>query len=166
MIMTKRNNIFKNEKSNKKSNPKASKQQHFDYKKSDPHNIDDSQTYERGVVNNIFISSLNINLNLNINISIPPSPKSTKGNGSRIDTNQSIDEIKEPSAADKVKLEKMMSLRDFILRESINNESMRNEDLSVIDDEMPISTINKNLKPDYVQDLIEKIQPQICKSVA
>ena len=105
-------------------------------------------------------------MNLNINISIPPSPKSTKGNGSRIDTNQSIDEIKEPSAADKVKLEKMMSLRDFILRESINNESMRNEDLSVIDDEMPISTINKNLKPDYVQDLIEKIQPQICKSVA
>ena len=43
----------------------------------------------KGVVNNIFITNLNINLNLNINISIPPSPKSTRGNGSRLDSNQS-----------------------------------------------------------------------------
>ena len=36
--------------------------------------------------------------------------------------------------------------------------SMRNEDLSIIDDEMPIkNTINKNLKPEYVQGLIDKI---------
>jgi hypothetical protein len=43
-------------------------------------------------------------------------------------------------------------------RESIN-ESVRNEDLSIIDDEMPIhNNINKNLKSkEYVQDIIEKI---------
>ena len=73
-------------------------------------------------MNNIFISNLNINLNLNINISIPPSPKSTRNNGSRLDT--SLEEIKEPL-----------------------KEGSRNEDLSVIDDEMPIKDkINKNIK--------------------
>ena len=46
---------------------------------------------DKSVVNNIFISNLNINLNLNINISIPPSPKSTRNNGSQLDTYNSIE---------------------------------------------------------------------------
>ena len=45
-------------------------------------------------VNNIFISNLNINVNLNINISIPPSPLSTRGNGSRIESFQSQEDLK------------------------------------------------------------------------
>ena len=44
------------------------------------------------------------------------------------------------------------------VQESDMDKSMRNEDLSIIDDEMPIKNcINKNLKQEYVQDLIEKI---------
>ena len=39
------------------------------------------------------------------------------------------------------------------------NVSCRYEDLSVIDDEMPLQNkvINKNLKSDYVQGIIEQI---------
>lgn len=56
----------------------------------------------KDVVNNIFISNLNINVNLNINISIPPSPMSTRGNGSRIDSIQSQDEAKQSFADRKI----------------------------------------------------------------
>ena len=47
-----------------------------------------------------------------------------------------------------------------------SNISMRYEDLSVIDDEMPIQNkINKNLKPDQIQGLIDKIQPEIYRNI-
>lgn len=58
---------------------------------------------ESRVVNNFFISSLNINLNLNINISIPPSPKSTINNASYIDSHQSVDIVNDKSATKKSK---------------------------------------------------------------
>lgn len=73
----------------------------FEYKQQNiPHSTQmlqhPSTTSENsGVVNNIFISNLNINLNLNINISIPPSPLSTKGNGSRLESIHSEEELKD-----------------------------------------------------------------------
>ena len=48
----------------------------------------------------------------------------------------------------------------------VHNMSVRNEDLSVIDDEMPIQNkINKNLKPEQIQGLIDQIQPEIYKGL-
>jgi hypothetical protein len=116
---------------------------------------------DRIVVNNIFKQNLNINVNLNINISIPPSPKSTRNNGSRMDTHHSNEEFIREDVGDRLTMRK--SLKDFInevANNNANNEanmSMRYEDLSVIDDEMPIQQkINKNLKPaEYVQGIIE-----------
>jgi len=55
----------------------------------------EQQNTDNGIINNIFISNLNINLNLNINISIPPSPMSTKGNGSRLESLHSEEELKD-----------------------------------------------------------------------
>ena len=111
----------------------------------------EQQNSDNGIVNNIFISNLNINLNLNINISIPPSPMSTKGNGSRLESLHSEEDFKDHR--------KLKSKRSYytkrqssqIYQEDAHDSSVRNEDLSVIDDEMPISDkLAKNLKPSYV----------------
>lgn len=126
----------------------------------------------RQIVNNIFISNLNINLNLNINISIPPSPKSTRNNNQSILESYGSDLIPDNHFMNK------KSSRNHHADNPYDQQPLmtdKREDLSQIDDEMPLQQqnhkVNINIKqhqdnhthqqPD-VQGLINNlIQPEI-----
>lgn len=124
----------------------ASKMKHANKNQITNESVVAEENSGQKVVNNIFISSLNINLNLNINISIPPSPRSTRNhNASYLESHHSLEENKSILVSRR-KSKGQLSKREgkgIIKHEKSGGsrqQTEKNEDLSIIDDEMPIKS--------------------------